>query len=161
MLFEKTCIHFSRSIPSLARLLAPLPSAPSHQPATCLLWRCLQRSHGNSSCDQSTKRRAPGNSGCSWCTRLELRFASRCDDLLLSQGWQLDNTDSLRFRWDAKRAAHCWRATRIPIRSFEASGKEWRARMWTWQIRVRELRYRCLFSPSTRCRDKFHRVQAF
>lgn len=83
MLFEKTCIHFSRSIPSLARLLAPLPSAPSHQPATCLLWRCLQRSHGNGSCDQSTKRRAPGNSGCSWSARLELRFASRRDDLLL------------------------------------------------------------------------------
>lgn len=31
------------------------------RPATCLLWRCLQRSHGNGSCDQSVVRRAPGN----------------------------------------------------------------------------------------------------
>lgn len=37
-------------------------TCPSPCRCPALLWRCLQRSHGNGSCDQSVVRRAPGNS---------------------------------------------------------------------------------------------------
>lgn len=69
-------VRVSRSIPSRGR-----PHACWHyffpsrrRPVTCLLWRCLQRSHGNGSCDQSVVRRAPGNSGRSRCVSNRIVF---------------------------------------------------------------------------------------
>lgn len=80
--FEKAVYVFLRSIPTQGRLHACWHhfSLSLRRPATCLLWRCLQRSHGNGSCDQSVVRRAPGNSRrSSRCVsnRIVLRFVSR------------------------------------------------------------------------------------
>lgn len=90
----------SLSIPTGRRLHAcwhPLSLPPLPAPATCPLWRCLQRSHGNGSCDQSAGRRAPGNSGRSWCCQNQIvfRVTSRSvrRGLLLPRRWQLGNSD--------------------------------------------------------------------
>lgn len=89
-------------------LFDSLSPTPSDRLATCLLWWCLQRSHGNGSCDQSASRRAPGNSRrlCCVCVCvresncISRRRASPCRDLLFSTRWQLP---TVRFRWNAKR----------------------------------------------------------
>jgi len=56
--FLSSLIPSTRGSPCLLAPLFPLLLLTGDR----LLWRCLQRSHGNDSCDQSADRRAPGNS---------------------------------------------------------------------------------------------------
>lgn len=98
-----------------ARLLAPpsfAPSSPSSndRPATCLLWWCLQRSHGNGSCDQSASRRAPGNSRWLCCVcenRIVFRVVHR--PVAICYFRSIDSSRQLDFdEIAARRARRTW-----------------------------------------------------